>query len=314
MTHTYDSSSCNTSVGLCCKRCTGSAGKSLLSKDLWHIQKSWGMTQALPYLRRMRVACFSQGGQSTVSAPSPPLLPTWHQHCARAGPKCIAAQGAFVGLHTAWGCCLWFAWPGLCNFSALHTLAALALLTQAIFQHEDNPGWREENKANQPFPGAELAKGGKEIVIGQGQVSQAAWASRHKRTWGTAPSLLLGCWLAVLLTALLHHPAPLVERSPGSSGASTPGHAVTFASVLLFPTHRHCLIGSAQQVLPRLLWPEGGTHRLASNTSGTSSMRDTMRINHSLSESLLYFSSILICVLVPGKQDGDVFLPLIHWD
>lgn len=39
-----------------------------------------------------------------------------------------------------------------------------------------------------------------------------------------------------------------------------------------------------------------------------------MRINHSLSERLLYFSSILICVLALGKQDGDVFLPHIPRD
>lgn len=128
---------------------------------------------------------------------------------------------------------------------ALHKLAALALLTQAIFQHEDSPGWREENKANQLFSEAELAKGGKEIATGQGQVSQAARAGRVKHTRGAAPSLPLGSRLTALLTALLHHPAPLAMRSLDSSGASTPGHAVTFANVLLFPTHRDCLIGSA---------------------------------------------------------------------
>lgn len=58
----------------------------------------------------------------------------------------------------------------------------LALLTRALFQHEHSPGWREEMKANQLFPRAELVKGGKAIATEQGQVSQAAWASRDKCT------------------------------------------------------------------------------------------------------------------------------------
>lgn len=57
-----------------------------------------------------------------------------------------------------------------------------------------------------------------------------------------------------------------------------------------------------------------GPHGVASGSPGTSSAGDTMRINHSLSETLPYFSSILICVLAPGKQDGDVFLPRIPQD
>lgn len=76
--------------------------------------------------------------------------------------------------------------------------------------------------------------------MGQGQVSQAAWSSRDKRH-------------EELLPPSHKAPGPLASPlamwSSGSLGASTPGHAVTFASVILFLTHRRCPIGSAQQVL-----------------------------------------------------------------
>lgn len=81
-----------------------------------------------------------------------------------------------------------------------------------------SPQWREENKANQMFPRAELAKDGKEIAIGQGQVSQAAWPagmSRDKHARGAAhPSLLPRSLLAVLPTVPLPHPLPFVTEHP----------------------------------------------------------------------------------------------------
>lgn len=111
-------------------------------------------------------------------------------------------------------------------------------------------------------------------------------AGRDKGARGSAPPSRWApgsphCWQPSSTTSAL--------RSLGSSGASIPGHAVTFAGILLFPTHGRCLIGSARQVLPRLVRPGGGGGGLASSTSGTSSMRDTMRINHSLSEAAVFF-------------------------
>lgn len=40
MTHTYRRSGCKMTVRLCCKKCTASAGKRLLSKDIQHAQRS----------------------------------------------------------------------------------------------------------------------------------------------------------------------------------------------------------------------------------------------------------------------------------